>query len=375
MRVGDLGGSDGWTLMLDPDPPHDSRWLDLTAVGGEPAVRIDLTPPPDTATVTVGEATADPGEHMLHAVAAWLLAAAVPQDTVPGLAALGSGPLPAVAGGLGDLIAALQAAGALSPLSPVPGQLAALCARLDAGGHGLTAPSARDLPELWLSVLAHYQRRKTRTAPAREGCVAAALTLPELDGITVSILGLHNCQGGIVVHAHASGPMCHHLTYRPAELYYWPVIWIRDSGGRWHTTCTCGQSGINDEVALRLEVVPPLSRGTELDRGARRRAIGGGSRPPAAALGVRFMPDDPRPQAALPCPPYTENEFPLPLKPEQNCQLRAATNTGKPRPQPDQNGGYFSRWPRPRSRSVVKKMSPGHPRWRRLRPVRVVFGR
>jgi hypothetical protein len=75
-------------------------------------------------------------------------------------------------------------------------------------------------------------------------------------------LGLHNCQGRTVVHAHASGPMCRSLTYRPAELYYWPVIWIRDSGGRWHTTCTLGQSGRNDEVALRLEVVPPLSRGT-----------------------------------------------------------------------------------------------------------------
>jgi len=82
----------------------------------------------------------------------------------------------------------------------------------------------------------------------------------ELDGITLSILGLHNCQGGTVMHAHASGPMCRYLTDRPAELYYWPVIWIRDSGGRWHTTRTRGQSGMSDEVALRLEVVPPLSR-------------------------------------------------------------------------------------------------------------------
>jgi len=38
------------TLMLDPDPPHDPRWLDLTTIPGEPAVRIDLTRPPDTAT-------------------------------------------------------------------------------------------------------------------------------------------------------------------------------------------------------------------------------------------------------------------------------------------------------------------------------------
>ena len=262
MRVRDLGGGlDGWTLMLDPDPPHDPRWLDLITVPGEPAVRIDLTQPPDTAAVTTSAATASPGEHLLYGLAAWMLAAAAaPQDTVPGLAAPGSGPLRAVAGGLGDTVAALQAAGALSPLSPAPGQLAALCARLNAGGHGITGLPARDLPGPWLSVLAYYQRRKPTAAPARDGCAAAAVALPELDGITLAILGLHNCQGGTVVHAHASGPMCHHVTYRPAELYYWPVIWIRDSGGRWHTTRTRGQSEISGEVALRLAVVPPLSR-------------------------------------------------------------------------------------------------------------------
>ena len=266
MRVRDLGGGpDGWTLMLEPDPPHDPRWLDLTAIPGGPAVRSDLTPstpPPDTAPVAASEATADPGEHLLHALAAWLRAeAAAPPDTETSPPVPGPRPLPAGAGGLGDVIAALQAAGALSPLSPVPGQLAALCARLNVAGHGITEPPARDLPGPWLSVLAHYQRKKTTAPPARDGCAAAAGAFPELDGITLSILGLHTCQGGTVVHAHASGPMCHHLSYRPAELYYWPVIWIRDSGGRWHTTCTRGQSGMNGEVALRLEVVPPLSRG------------------------------------------------------------------------------------------------------------------
>jgi hypothetical protein len=254
MRVRDLGGgADGWTLMLDPDPPHDPRWLDLTAMPGEPAVRIELTRPPDAATVTVSEATSGPGEHLLHALAAWLLAeAAAPVGPGSGVPVPGPRPLPAGAGGLGDVVAALQAAGALSPLSPVPGQLAALCAHLNVSGHGLTAAAARDLPEPWLSVLAHCQRRKTTADPGRDGCAAAAITLPDLDGITLAILGLHTCQGSTVVHAHASGPMCHHLSYRPAELYYWPVIWIRDSGGRWHTTCTRGQSGMNDELALRL---------------------------------------------------------------------------------------------------------------------------
>ena len=163
--------------------------------------------------------------------------------------------------GLGDVIAALQAAGALSPLNPVPGQLAALCARLDLTGHGITEPSARDLPEPWLSMLAYYQRRKARAAPARDGCAAVAAVLAELDGVTLAILGLHNCAGSTVLHIHASGPMAD-VSYAPEELYYWPVIWIRDSGGRWHTTRTRGRSGMNGEVALRLEVIPPLSRAT-----------------------------------------------------------------------------------------------------------------
>ena len=60
---------------------------------------------------------------------------------------------------------------------------------------------------------------------------------------------------------HASGPMLQ-ASYRPDELYYWPVTWIRDSGGRWHATRTRGRSGTNGETALRVEVVPPLSRAT-----------------------------------------------------------------------------------------------------------------
>ena len=253
MSVRDLGGGpDGWTLMLDPRPPHDPRWLDLTTTPGEPAARIDLTLPSDAATVTASQATAGPGEHLLHAVAARLLAeAASPQPGSP----------PVDAHGLGDIIAALQAAGALSALNPLPGELAALCARLDLAGHGITEPPARDLPEPWLSMLAHYQRRKTRAAPARDGCAAVAAVLAELDGITLAILGLHNCAGSTVLHIHASGPMCD-VSYAPDELYYWPVIWIRDSGGRWHTTRTRGRSGMNGEVALRLEVIPPLTRAT-----------------------------------------------------------------------------------------------------------------
>jgi hypothetical protein len=93
----------------------------------------------------------------------------------------------------------------VSPLSSVPGQLTALCAGLNAGGHGITAPPARDLPEPWLSLLSWYQRSKTRTATERDGCAVATAVLPELDGIKLAILGLHNCQDSTVLHMHASG--------------------------------------------------------------------------------------------------------------------------------------------------------------------------
>ena len=265
MMVRDLGGgTDGWTLMLRPSPPYDPRWLDLITAPGQPAVRVGLDPsarPPQDATVTAGPVTASPGDHLLHAVAARLLVTAGPSGFPLRQSAPRSGPLAPGTEGFGDVIAALQAAGALSPLSPVPGQFAALCGRLHLTGHGITAPPARGLPEPWLSMLAHDHRGQARTAPAADGGAAAAVALPELDGITLAILGLHNCQGRTVVHMHASGPM-NQVSYSPAELYYWPVTWIRDNGGRWHATRTLGRSGNGGGTALRVEVVPPLSRAT-----------------------------------------------------------------------------------------------------------------
>ena len=124
MRVRDLGGgADGWTLMLDPDPPHEPRWLDLTTIPGEPAVRIDLTRPPDAAPVTVRTGHGQPR----RAPAARRRGAAAPagaglpgRDRLqPGRAAARSRS-PAAADGLGDVIAALQAAGALSRAQPGP---------------------------------------------------------------------------------------------------------------------------------------------------------------------------------------------------------------------------------------------------------------
>jgi hypothetical protein len=265
MMVSNLGGgADGWTLLLEPSPPYDPRWLDLITAPGQPAVRIDLdrsARPPHDVTVTAGPVTASSGDHVLHAVAARLLA----QDDLLGYPLRAgvprSRPIAPGAEGFGDVIAALQAAGALSPLSPVPGQFAALCARLHLTGHGIAAAPARDLPGPWLSMLAHDRRGQVRTALVADGGAAAAVALPDLGGIRLAILGLHNCLGRTVAHMHASGPM-NQVSYSPTELYYWPVIWIRDNGGHWHGTRTLGRGASADGTALRVEVVPPLSRAT-----------------------------------------------------------------------------------------------------------------
>ena len=128
-------------LMLHPDPLRPIRWLLFTPASGQPATRIDLglqNPAPD---ITVTPKANSPGELLLDIIAARLLTvAAVRQDIPKQLAAARPGLVPHAADGLGDIIAALQAAGALSLFSPIPGQLAGLCASLGASGHGITAP-------------------------------------------------------------------------------------------------------------------------------------------------------------------------------------------------------------------------------------------
>ncbi len=70
-------------------------------------------------------------------------------------------------------------------------------------------------------------------------------------GIRLAILGLHNCQDSTVLHMHASSPRSDAI-YGPDELYAWAMMWVRDSGGRWHAA----------------------EPGHRLDRAARRRTVG-----------------------------------------------------------------------------------------------------
>jgi len=257
-----------WTgvISLRPTPPAGIRWLDVTPPLG-PAVRIELDQGGPTASggPQVSDVKLSPGEHLLIMLAEQLLTMApeFPRDLRRGVAATSPGLLQAMTAALGDIIAGLEAADVLSPLSPVPARLAALCASLGVGGHGIAVPPADDLPEPWLSLLAHYQRRKPETAPVTEGYAAATAALPELDGIRLALLGVHNTEGISSLHVLARGMKAEgHPAPLGVDLDFPLSVWLRDSGGRWHAARPAGWHRVGHEYTARLRLVPPLTRST-----------------------------------------------------------------------------------------------------------------
>jgi len=270
-------------ISLRPAPPESIRWLDVAAPYRQ-AIRVDLRPPGgyggagsppvrgvtggsprggDAAQVSVSDTKLSPGEHLLVMLAERLLTG-TPEFPRGGLLAAPAGSRRAVAAGFGDIVAALEAAGVLSPLSPVPARLATLCASLGLDGHGIAVPPTLDLPEPWLSLLAHYQRRKPEPTQMRAGYAALAATLPELDGLRLTLLGLQHTQRGSALHVLVQG-----RTPEPCpgpldlDVNFPLSVWLRDSGGRWHAARPdrCYQG--DRESAIRLRLVPPLTRPAE----------------------------------------------------------------------------------------------------------------
>jgi hypothetical protein len=245
-------------LVLRPDPPPDIRWLDITAPG-EQAVRVDLDRPGGVLASRVSDIRLSVGEHLLNRIAERVLTMA--PDFPAQLATMAPVPVAGLTTGLGATIAALEAAEVLPLLSPVPGQLAALCASLRVPGHGITAAPAPELPEPWLSLLSHYHRRKPDAAPARDGFAAAAAALPELDGIRLVLLGLHNCDGGTWVNALAHGYLERRLSGLHGLDVAFPLsIWIQDDAGRWHVARPLGWFDEAGEAVVTLRLTPPLTR-------------------------------------------------------------------------------------------------------------------
>ncbi|MGH3205458.1 MAG: hypothetical protein ACRDP5_25920 [Streptosporangiaceae bacterium] len=250
-------------LILDPEPPPDIGWLKITAPG-EQAVRVDLGRRAERPEPQVSEISVSIGEHLLYRIAERLLALAPEYRVNWHLEVAGTPPDPPVtnlAAGLGATIAALEAAEALSALSPAPARLAAVCASLRIGGHGITAAPAPDLPEPWLSMLTHYHRRKPETAPAGDGFAGMAAALPELEGIRLVLLGLHNYDGGTWMDALALG-QAPGLQHRALGLdMAFPLsMWVRDGTGRWHAARPSGWYHEDGEAALTLRLTPPLTR-------------------------------------------------------------------------------------------------------------------
>jgi hypothetical protein len=268
-RIRFRGGTGEGVLQLRPDPRHEIGWLDLTTTPGGSATRIDLDPSDSkfpALDVTLTPRIASPGDLLLNVMAARILtaAAAFPLDNPEQLAAAQADLRAFVANGPGDIVAALHAAGVLSPDSPLPGQLAGLCARLGIRDHGIAAPPAGELPEPWQSMLALYHRPEPQAMLAPGSVAAMVVELPELDSARITILGLHHGDRGSILHLLANGVTPEdHWTYsrgvRPL-----PLLWIRDSSGRWHTTRMTGSNLSRDtgEALLWLEIVPSLDRGT-----------------------------------------------------------------------------------------------------------------
>src|SRR5215472_2013470 len=260
-----ITGSAVWAGVLDlrPDPPDQIGWLDLRTAPGEPATRIRLDPRIPAPDITVTRTAHSPGELLLDVIAARILTGAGSVPDNPGQ--LGGAELRAFAGdGPGHIVAALQAAGALPPSSPAPGQLAGLCARLGITGHGITTPPAADLPDRWLSMLTRYHHRKPYVTPAPGSWAATAAELPELDGVRLAVLGLHQAERGTIVHLHAGGVTREDEWEYQRAVRPLPALWIRDHAGRWHATRDYAPRPLGDdgEVTLELAIAPPLEAGT-----------------------------------------------------------------------------------------------------------------
>jgi len=238
-------------LNIEPAPPDGARWLELATGAGTPRLRIDLTGPPPTAEVSGQPQDSQPGEQLLEHAAQQLLATS---------AAGRIGDTRRQAYGLGDVVTALEAAGALSPFSPVPGYLATICERLGIGNHGITAaPSAR-LPGPWLSVLAWSGRR--HRPPVHDGTAALSAVLPDVNGARVALGGLHTRSQQTFLHLVVAPPATSGDRPDGGPFSYRDFCcWLRDDTSQWHVAVPGtwhGETG--GELAGTLRVLPPLGR-------------------------------------------------------------------------------------------------------------------
>jgi hypothetical protein len=227
-------------LDIVPDPPAGIGRVRLTSPG-QPEIRVNLADASPGPAVTVTPVTQTPGEYLLGMYAGRLLSR-------------GNLPLAQV---LGDLVSALLAVGALSPGSPVLAQLARLCERQGAHGCGITAVPARDeeMPEPWRT-----DASAQPTVPHPQNRFAAAtVTLPELDGVRLTVIGVGNDSTHTTLHVHVDGAP---VDRRDDAL---PIVWVRDERDGWHATHLSGWTTSGSETRAHLVLRPPLNRACAID--------------------------------------------------------------------------------------------------------------
>jgi hypothetical protein len=291
------------TVLLRPPPSPRARLLTITGPNG-PVLRAQLSPDPPAREprAAVAPLAESPGERLLiRRAEAMLGALALPgapgwhiDPAGPGLRRPGgpqvmrvvtpgfpgtlppspvtpaAGPSPLALAysvteergpGLEEVIAVLEGARVLSPLSPVPARVAALSMALGGtalGGTALGGPASRQagkLPSRWHEVLAYYGRRGHRQPSSGTGSIGA--TLPEVDGALFAVAGVHAGRTGTVLHVIGRG-FIPGPRVRQDMRFSW---WARDEDGSWHLAIAQAWHPANEDVTVRLILLPPLSPG------------------------------------------------------------------------------------------------------------------
>jgi hypothetical protein len=274
-----LGFTDGswagsaWTgtVIFFPRPPAAASSLEITSPNGRLLLfGITTAPAGSTApSLVLSSVTESPGERLLTRRAEAMLAA-----LALGVRASRS---PAQSD-LAELASMLEAAGVLSPISPVPARLAALGQLL---GLPMEGP-ASEVPARWTDVIAHYGRRR-RLAPVT-GTAAIGATAPEIDGARFAIAGLRSGGSGSFLHIVIRG-LRRPMPRRRDPGVTWDAganwdagfsWWARDDAGGWHLGAVEDVSPVGGpEGLLRLALLPPLGHATttltvEVTGGAQR---------------------------------------------------------------------------------------------------------
>jgi hypothetical protein len=252
-----LGFSEGtwagsaWTgtVMFYPAPPAAARWLEIMSPNGA-LLRADIaTAPQGRASSLLDPVAETPGERLLtrraEAMLVRLALGYQPDKGHPGL---------------DEVVATLEGAGALAPLSPAPARLAALGQLLGLPTEG----PADEIPPRWTRLMAYYGRRKRLAAVT--GTASIAAELPEIDGARFAVAGLRSGGAGTFLHVLAEvrrlGRPIHRSGQAPASDtgFSW---WVRDDADGWHLCAvedvdvTGGRDGM-----LRFAVLPPLGHAT-----------------------------------------------------------------------------------------------------------------